>query len=152
MTMAAHSASGPVDLLLSRLEGVRASGRGWIARCPAHADRSASLSLAEGRDGRALVKCFAGCEVLDVLRAVGLELADLFPQRIADASPAGRVEAREAWRQSGWAAALGVLGREASVVLIAARMLADGHALKPGDQARLLVAVERIEGAREVLA
>lgn len=142
----------PLDVLLSRLDGVRASGRGWVAKCPAHTDRSASLSLAEGRDGRALVKCFAGCEVLDVVRAVGLELADLFPQRIADTSPASRAEAREAWRQSGWAAALGVLGREASVVLIAARMLADGRALAADDQARLLLAVERIEGAREVLA
>lgn len=149
---AAYSAIGPLDVLLSRLEGVRASGHGWIARCPAHKDRSASLSLAEGRDGRALVKCFAGCEALAVVQAVGLELADLFPERIRDTSPAGRAEAHEAWRQSGWAAALGVLGREASVVLIAARMLAGGRALKPDDLARLLVAVERIEGAREVLA
>lgn len=142
----------PLEVLLSRLDGVRASGRGWVAKCPAHIDRSASLSLAEGRDGRALVKCFAGCEVLDVLRAVGLELADLFPQRIADQSPAGRAEAREAWWQSGWAAALGVLAREASVVLIAARMLAKGNALQADDLARLQTAMERIDGAREVLA
>lgn len=142
----------PLEVLLSRLDGVRASGRGWVAKCPAHTDRSASLSLAEGRDGRALVKCFAGCEVLDVLGAVGLELADLFPQRIADTSPTGRAEAREAWRQSGWTAALGVLAREASVVLIAARMLAKGKALPPDDLVRLQTAMERIEGAREVLA
>lgn len=152
MTAATYAASGPLDVLLSRLDGVRASGHGWIAKCPAHSDRSASLSLAEGRDGRALVKCFAGCEVLAVVQAVGLELADLFPQRMADTSPAGRAEAREAWRQSGWAAALGVLAREASVVLIAARMLADGRALTPDDLGRLLLAAERIDGAREVLA
>jgi len=142
----------PLELLLSRLEGVRTSSRGWVARCPAHQDRSASLSLAEGQDGRALVKCFAGCEVLTVVRAVGLELADLFPERATDKSPIGRAEAREAWRQSGWAAALGVLAREASVVLIAGRQLADGHPLGDDDQARLRVALERIEGAREVLA
>ncbi|KRB34867.1 hypothetical protein ASD82_15135 [Rhodanobacter sp. Root179] len=142
----------PLELLLSRLEGVRTSSHGWVARCPAHQDRSASLSLAEGQDGRALVKCFAGCEVLAVVRAVGLELADLFPERATDKSPIGRAEAREAWRQSGWAAALGVLAREASVVLIAGRQLADGRPLGEDDQARLRVALERIEGAREVLA
>lgn len=152
MMTAPHSAIGPVGVLLARLEGVRNSGRGWVARCPAHKDRSASLSVAEGRDGRALVKCFAGCEVLAVVQAVGLEVADLFPQRIADASPEGRAASREAWRQSGWAAALGVLSREASVVLVAARALADGQPLESEDHARLLVAVERIEGAREVLA
>ena len=143
---------GPADLLLSKLEGVRKSGNGHVARCPAHADRSASLSVCEGRDGRALVKCFAGCELLAIVHAVGLEVADLFPQRIADTSPEGRAAAREAWRQSGWAAALGVLSREASVVLVAARAVAGGQVLPTDDHARLLLAVERIEGAREVLA
>lgn len=143
---------GPVELLLFRLEGVRKSGNGHVARCPAHKDRSASLSVCEGRDGRALVKCFAGCEVLAVVQAVGLEVADLFLQRVADATPEGRAVAREAWRQSGWAAALGVLSREASVVIIAARALAEGKPLSSDDHSRLLVAVERIEGAREVLA
>lgn len=143
---------GPIDLLLSRLEGVRASGRGHIARCPAHADRNASLSLCEGRDGRVLVKCFAGCDVQAIAHAVGLEVSDLFPERIADTSFEGRAAAREAWRQTGWAAALGVLVRETTIVLIAARMVADGHVLSSEDHARLLVAMQRIEGAREVLA
>lgn len=152
MTAVAHSAIGPVGVLLARLEAVRVSGKGYIARCPAHADRSASLSVAQGRDGRALVKCFAGCEVLAVVHALGLELADLFPERIAATTPEGRAAAREAWRQTGWAAALGVLVRESTIVLLAGRELADGRALAPDDHARLLVALERIEGAREVLA
>jgi hypothetical protein len=53
------------------------SGR-WMARCPAHDDRSASLSIREGRDGRALVHCFAGCTVSATLKASGLQLKDLF--------------------------------------------------------------------------
>jgi len=143
---------GPVELLLARLEGVRKSGSGYVARCPAHKDRTASLSVCEGRDGRALVKCFAGCEVPAVIHAVGLELADLFPQRIPDTTPEGRAASRVAWQQSGWAAALGVLARESTIVIIAARTLADGRALDAEDHARLLLALERIEGAREVLA
>jgi putative DNA primase/helicase len=42
------------------------NGKGWLARCPCHEDRQASLSLRDG-DTRLLVKCFAGCDVRDVL-------------------------------------------------------------------------------------
>jgi len=138
-------------ILLARLECVRQSGRGWTARCPAHKDRSASLSIAEGRNGCALVKCFAGCDVSDVLRALGLEMADLFPPRPVDTSPGGRASARDAWRQSGWSAALGVLARESLIVSLAARDLADGRTLGDEDRDRLLQALARIDAAREVL-
>jgi hypothetical protein len=51
----------------------------WIARCPAHNDRSPSLSISTGRDGRALVNCHAGCALSQVLKSCGLGLRDLFP-------------------------------------------------------------------------
>jgi hypothetical protein len=55
------------------------SGDGnWIARCPAHDDRSPSLSIAEGREGRVLMFCHAGCEIDAIARALGIELRDLF--------------------------------------------------------------------------
>ncbi len=60
--------------LAAALNGRRA-GRGWMGRCPAHNDRTPSLSIAEGRDGRPLLFCFAGCEwpdIRDALRARGL--------------------------------------------------------------------------------
>jgi hypothetical protein len=59
----------------------RRSGRGWMARCPAHEDRSASLSIGEGRDGRALFHCFAGCTTASVLAALGLRWTDILPPR-----------------------------------------------------------------------
>jgi hypothetical protein len=49
-----------------------------MQRCPAHEDRTASLSLREGDDGRALLYCHAGCDVGDVCAALGLNLSDLF--------------------------------------------------------------------------
>lgn len=82
---------------------------------------------------------------------MGLELADLFPERIRDPSPEARKAAREAFKRNGWRAALGVLGREATVVNIAASDIAQGGALNGVDHARLVLAVERIELAREVL-
>ena len=38
----------------------RPSGKGWMARCPAHPDTTPSLSINETPAGKALVKCFAG--------------------------------------------------------------------------------------------
>lgn len=50
-------------------------GRYGLACCPAHGDRRPSLSLSDGRDGRLLAQCKAGCDfaaVLDALRGLGL--------------------------------------------------------------------------------
>src|SRR2546426_10429548 len=73
----------------------RANGAGWMACCPAHGDRVASLSIGTGREGRALLKCHAGCETANVLKALGLQPCDLFE---ADMSTAGetRYEVRDA--------------------------------------------------------
>jgi hypothetical protein len=57
----------------------RSAGRGrWVGRCPAHPDRSPSLSITGGRDGRVLLRCFAGCESASVLKAMGLSWSDVF--------------------------------------------------------------------------
>ena len=70
----------PAQRLLDRLEKARQTGDGrWMVCCPAHDDRTPSLSIREIEDGRVLVHCFAGCPAGDVLTAVGLSLADLFP-------------------------------------------------------------------------
>ncbi len=69
------------DDLLGRLEGVRPSGEGWVARCPAHDDQHASLSVGQGDDGRWLLHCHAGCTVDAVVDALGIDTRDLFPTR-----------------------------------------------------------------------
>lgn len=59
---------------------VRQAGDGrWECRCPAHDDRRASLSVAEGEGGRVLIRCHAGCGFADILAALDLKPADLFP-------------------------------------------------------------------------
>lgn len=73
--------------LLERLERVRPLGRGrWIAACPAHDDRSPSLSVRELDDGRVLLHDFGGCETGQVLTALGLGLTDLFDQPLTNTS------------------------------------------------------------------
>ena len=76
------------EMLITRLHGVKSTGPNrWLARCPAHDDRSPSLSITD-RDGRVLLHCFGGCETEDVLGAVGLRFSDIMPERLDDARPA----------------------------------------------------------------
>jgi len=70
----------PVQQVLDLLENVRPGSNGSTALCPFHGDTNNSLSVAEGEDGRVLLKCFAGCEVPDIVGAIGLEMRDLFPK------------------------------------------------------------------------
>lgn len=69
-----------LDTLLSRLKKVRKNGKDYIACCPAHQDKSPSLTIAEKEDGRVLIHCFAGCSADEVVGAIGLELSDLMPE------------------------------------------------------------------------
>lgn len=73
------------DKLLALLDGVRQTGDGrWLARCPAHGDKSPSLSVRELPDGRVLLHCFAQCATAAVLDALNLDMSDLFPERRGD--------------------------------------------------------------------
>lgn len=65
---------------------LRRTGTGWQARCPAHDDDRASLSLGEGAGGRLLLKCHAGCETPAVVEALGLRMCDLFDDAAVMAS------------------------------------------------------------------
>lgn len=68
-----------ITLFLEKLQGVRRTGNGkYIAKCPAHADRSPSLSIKETSNGDVLFHCFAQCEFGDVLAALNLRASDCF--------------------------------------------------------------------------
>ena len=132
-----------IDELLSRLSGVRRTGDGrYIAKCPAHDDRSPSLSLRECNDGRVLVHCFAGCEVESVLASMNLGFSDLYPEKpISHRERPMRFNPRDL---------LLIASREMMVVVLAAEDLAKGKALNEQDHERLLAAAGRIAGvARE---
>jgi len=76
-----------LEEVLRRLKKCRKSKSGWTARCPAHDDRNNSLSIAVGRDGRVLMKCFAGCDFDRIVESLGLEPRNFFPP---DSKPIGR--------------------------------------------------------------
>jgi hypothetical protein len=56
----------------------RRTGHRWMAPCPAHKDKSPSLSIQE-QNGRVLVHCFSGCRQDDVIAA--LRQRGLWPER-----------------------------------------------------------------------
>src|SRR2546428_7442658 len=52
-----------IEHVLARLDGVKRSGAGHVARCPAHQDREQSLSVAAAEAGKVLLDGFARCTV-----------------------------------------------------------------------------------------
>jgi hypothetical protein len=141
--------SGPVMNLLNRLDGVKDNGRNkWLAKCPAHKDKRPSLSIREADSGAVLVKCWASCEVAEIVSAVGLELSDLFPPR--ENFTDGKSQRRE--RVITAADGLRLLDFEADVVCIAADRMARGLTLDTQTNEALTTARHTIRNVyREVL-
>lgn len=68
------------EAFVERLSKVlKTNSNRWQAVCPAHNDKSPSLSITEAQDGRVLIHCHAGCNPLNIVESVGLGLSDLFP-------------------------------------------------------------------------
>lgn len=84
-TLTAHGwLSALLDVAGSQPAGAR------VRQCPAHQDARPSLSVSAGTDGRALLRCFSGCTVHDILAALHCQPIRLFtpppvaPQQYAD--------------------------------------------------------------------
>lgn len=78
--------SDAFELVANRLEertGYRPPREGGDFRCPAHGDDTPSLSVSRRKKGDpgVVLHCQAGCDLLAVLGALGLEERDLFDQR-----------------------------------------------------------------------
>ena len=95
---------------LSLLNGPKRRGQRWTAKCPAHADKSPSLSVSEGERG---LRFDAGpaVSVDEICKALGLSQSDLFfdpldtnPQR---RKAAAQERARQHRRQQDEARKLG---------------------------------------------
>jgi len=67
--------------ILARFPDARKTGNGWQCRCPAHDDRTPSLTICGGADGRTLLKCHAGCTPDAICAALGLKVSDLFADK-----------------------------------------------------------------------
>lgn len=102
-------------------------GRYGLARCPAHGDKTPSLTLADGPSGRLLAHCKTGCDfrdVLDALRGRGIvegqgTVPQTDPAELARYAEAQRKEAEKKERQAlaVWQDALPVHGTTAETYL-----------------------------------
>jgi hypothetical protein len=130
--------SNALNRVLDRLDAVSGKEPRWMAKCPAHADRSPSLRIAVGDDGRVLLKCHAGCETSAVVKALGLGLADLFESR-ADYKPDFQSKAhREEMAHARIVQRMGQIARER------------GEELNDEDLATLCAAVAKLSEAGEL--
>lgn len=76
-----------LETVLTRLQGVKPTGeKRWTALCPSHADRTPSLSIAVGKDGKVLIHCQAGCAFDAVCKSLGISESELFPDSKPPAS------------------------------------------------------------------
>lgn len=138
-----------LSAFLDFLDHSRRSGRSWVARCPAHADRSPSLSISEGDDGRVLLRCFSGCTASEITATLGLSLRDLFPDGKPD-----RNAIREAEKRRENAKLMNrVSGRKAALRLKAEKVLmaATGVDISEWSNDRLDDAMESIGAAYQIL-
>ena len=127
------------DKIITLLEGVKTTGQDrWIARCPAHDDRSPSLAIKEV-DDRLLLHCFAGCETYEIVSALGMELSDLFPEKRESYKPLSRPFPA--------ADILRCLTSEITYLAVCASDLAKGEKLNQEDQERLLQSASRFRAA-----
>lgn len=138
--------------LLARLDGVVAHGnRRYSARCPAHNDRSPSLSVRETDDGKILVFCHAGCATDEVLTAVGLTFSDLYPDRWNAAYRAATANRGASFRKR-LERETDPLDVERWVLRIASADIRASKTLSVEDRARVDVAVLRLKATEGVAA
>jgi hypothetical protein len=69
------------EVLLALKAHTRTSEGNYKAQCPAHDDRTASLSVKRGDKGGVLLKCFAGCSYQSIVSAIGLAPSQLMPPK-----------------------------------------------------------------------
>lgn len=134
----------PIEVVLERLDGVVKSGKSFKALCPAHCDKTPSLSVKEGDDGRVLIHCFAGCQIDDIVAATGLTMSDLFSSetrrrhgpKIPRVNILDLKDATEFERQ---------------ILFIVSSDRKSGKSISPSDLERTKIALDRIAIARRVL-
>ena len=135
----------PIDRVLRHLDGVQQTALDkWIALCPAHDDRRPSLSIREAEDGKVLLKCWTGCGAAEIVSAIGLCLADLFPGDRRTLRDHGTGPLR---RPFDYRDALAGIAHEATVARLIVEAACSGGTLSDEDVHRLSQAEERIDAA-----
>jgi hypothetical protein len=128
-----------INKVLSCLDQVRGTGPDkWIACCPAHDDKTPSLTIKDTGD-RILMHCFVGCHISDIVAAIGLGLHDLFADSKATSQIAPSVSRRQLFD---------ALEIELLILAQCAHKRAQDEAFSGHDTERELIAWKRVDAAR----
>jgi hypothetical protein len=132
-----------INDFLSYFEKSYRSGKDeYQCLCPAHNDKTASLSIKNLPDERILIHCFAGCAANDILGAVGLTFDDIVPKRLGDFKPVSK--------PFNPYAVLKAISNETLLVALAGLEVANGKILPQEDKDRLMIAVNRLREAYQI--
>lgn len=96
--------------------------------------------MCETDDGRTLIHCFAGCEPGAILAALGLTLADLFPDRGGHHRPAGRPRIPAP-------AVLSAIVTECWIIATVASDVSNGFDVDAATAQRVALAAQRVQQA-----
>lgn len=137
--MRRRTAMSSASRVLDRLDRPRqlAPDR-WAAGCPiCQSRRGRPVSVRELDDGRTLIYGFCGHEAGEIVNALGLQLSDLFPERLGHhfAPSHSRVPARDV---------LIALSHEADVLAILAEQFLAQRSLSEEDWQRIALCASRI--------
>lgn len=134
-----------IENLLSKLNKVRrTSNNSWMACCPAHFEKTPSLSVKDD-DGKILLHCFGQqCAVHDIVSAVGMDLQDLFP--LSDGFNLQIKQKRGLFPASD---VLKALEFESLVIVMIAKDMLDSGRIDTTTRDRLFTAHTRLSGAIE---
>jgi putative DNA primase/helicase len=67
--------------ILQLFPSAKRTGSGYQAKCPAHDDDKASLTISQGDDGHILLYCHARCDTTKICKTLGIEVKDLFADK-----------------------------------------------------------------------
>ncbi len=93
-----------------------------------------------------LLKCWHGCDIEQIVGALGLEIADLFPPKPENGHGAGPLKRRRLLTAG---QTLDLVNDELQLVALAASNIANGVELSDDDRARLLTAAGRVAYLRD---
>lgn len=86
---------------IAALLRARRIGKGkWMAKCPAHRERTGSLSITDMGAGNTRLHCFGGCDQKAVLDALGLMWSDLKPEVRIDPEIVRQIRVQEELRKA----------------------------------------------------
>lgn len=129
-----------VDLILAKLDGAREiSANSYRSICPSCGGKNRSkFALRAEPDGRILLHCFSGCSIEQITAALGIDLADLMPERAPEAHRVDRI--KKPWTARDVAKALEL---ECGVAWLLLLDLADGRPMSASDRKRAGAAAQR---------